>query len=390
MNFEFATASRILFGVGALREAGKAAAEMRPGGQALVVTGVSGERAAPLLAQLEASGLRHTEFTVNSEPTIDMVRAGTQLARETPCDLIIGLGGGSALDTAKAIAILVTNGGDPLDYLEVIGRGQPLTQAPLPCIAIPTTAGTGAEVTRNAVIGSPEHNVKVSLRSALMLPRLAIVDPELTYGLPPEITASTGLDALTQVLEPFVSNRTNPLVDVLCREGLRRAARSLRRAYAGASARLDDQTAREDMALVSLFGGLALANARLGAVHGFAAPIGGLFPAPHGAVCARLLPHVMMVNVRALETRQPDSEALLRYHEVAQILIGDPAAVAADGVTWLHDTCATLHIKPLSAYGLSPADFSKLITKAAAASSMQGNPIKLTAEEMREILERAV
>ena len=223
-----------------------------------------------------------------------------------------------------------------------------------------------------------------------MLPRLAIVDPELTYGLPPEITASTGLDALTQVLEPFVSNRSNPITDVLCREGMRRAARSLRRVYAGACAHLDDQAAREDMALTSLFGGLALANARLGAVHGFAAPIGGLFPAPHGAVCARLLPHIMMVNVRALEARQPQSDVLLRYNEVAQILTDNPAATASDGVTWLHDTCATLHIKPLSAYGLSPADFPKLIAKAAAANSMQGNPIKLTAEEMEEILERAV
>ena len=163
MNFEFATATRILFGAGALREAGKAAAEMRPGGLALVVTGVSSERAAPLLAQLEAYGLRHTEFTVESEPTLDLVRAGTQRAQEAPCDLIIGLGGGSALDTAKAIAILLTNGGDPLDYVEVIGGGQPLTQPPLPYLAIPTTAGTGAEVTRNAVIGSPEHKVKVSL-----------------------------------------------------------------------------------------------------------------------------------------------------------------------------------------------------------------------------------
>jgi alcohol dehydrogenase class IV len=390
MQFEFATTTRVHFGPGTLREAGPAAARLQPGGHALVVTGVSVERAAPLLAQLEAHGLRHTEFAVETEPTLDVVRAGTRLAREARCDLVIGLGGGSALDTAKAIAILLTNGGDPLDYVEVIGGGQPLTQPPLPCLAIPTTAGTGAEVTRNAVLGSPEHKVKVSLRSALMSPGLAIVDPELTHGLPPEVTANTGLDALTQVLEPFVSNRASPLTDALCREGLSRAARSLRRAYAGACAHLDDLTAREGMALVSLLGGLALANARLGAVHGFAAPIGGLFSAPHGAVCARLLPHVMAVNLKALQARQPESEAVMRYNEVGRLLTGDPAAAALDGVAWLHDLCATLHVKPLAAYGLTAADFSTLVTQAAAANSMRGNPIKLTPDEMLEILERAV
>jgi alcohol dehydrogenase class IV len=235
---------------------------------------------------------------------------------------VIGLGGGSVLDAAKAIAALMTNGGHPLDYLEVVGRGQALRVPAAAMIAIPTTAGTGTEVTRNAVLGSPEHHVKVSLRSPLMLPRLALVDPELTYDLPPALTASTGLDALTQLLEPFVSHQGNPMTDALCREGLRRAAQALPRVFANGQ----DRAAREDMALASLFGGLALANAKLGAVHGLAAPIGGMFPAPHGAVCAALLPHVMAINVRALRDRQPDAEALRRYDQAAQLLTGNAAA----------------------------------------------------------------
>ena len=162
----------------------------------------------------------------------------------------------------------------------MIGKGQALASPSLPFIAVPTTAGTGAEVTRNAVLASPEHRVKASLRSPFMLARLAVVDPELTYDLPPAVTASTGLDALTQLIEPYVSSRANPMTDSLCVEGMRRAARSLPRVFADGR----DAEARLDMSLASLFGGLALANAGLGAVHGFAAAIGGAFDAPHGAV----------------------------------------------------------------------------------------------------------
>ena len=278
MRFEFATATRVIFGAGVLREVGPLGSEM--GHRALVVMGRSVERAAPLLDVLTAEGMGLVTFSVVGEPTTEVAREGTEQARQAACDLVIGFGGGSALDTGKAIAALLTNGGDPLDYLEVIGKGRPLTQPCAPYIAIPTTAGTGAEVTRNAVLLSPEHRVKVSLRSPLMLPRLALVDPELTVSLPPETTATTGLDAMTQVMEPFVSNKANPLTDALCREGMRCAARSLRRAYEHG----DDPVARADMALVSLFGGLALANAKLGAVHGFAGPLGGMFPGPHGAI----------------------------------------------------------------------------------------------------------
>jgi alcohol dehydrogenase class IV len=392
MRFEFATATRIIFGPGTLQEVPPIVAGI--GHRALVVTGHSTERARPLLEALtrESDGLSVTTFSVIGEPTTDLVRKGTEFARELTCDVVIGFGGGSALDAGKAIAALLTNGGQPLDYLEVIGHGQPITQPPAPYIAISTTAGTGAEVTRNAVLLSPEHRVKVSLRSPLMLPRLAVVDPELTYGLPPEVTASTGLDALTQVIEPYVSNKANPLTDAVCREGMRRAARSLRRAYESAleNEMGNDPAAREDMALTSLLGGLALANAKLGAVHGFAGPLGGMFHGPHGAICARLLPPVMAVNLRALQDRLPNSESLRRYNEVAQILTGSPSATANDGVAWVQELCDALQVPPLANWGVTRADFPVLTEKSAISSSMKGNPIKLTSDELEEILTRAL
>lgn len=382
MKFEFATATQIIFGPGMLKQVGPLAREM--GRKALVVAN-SSEQAKPLLDALAAQGVEGAVFTIGGEPTVAVVQQGTQQARAEKADLVIGFGGGSAMDTAKAVAIMLTNPGEPLDYLEVIGRGQMLSQPGVPCIAIPTTAGTGSEVTRNAVLGAPEQRVKVSMRSPFMLPRLALVDPELTYSLPPEITASTGLDALTQNLEPFVSNKANPLTDAVTREGMHRAARSLRRAYE----RGDDPAAREDMALASLFGGLALANAKLGVVHGFASVLGGMFPAPHGAVCAVLLPPVMAVNVQALQERQPDSEFLRRYDEVAQILTGSPKATAGDGVAWVQELGQALSVPKLGTYGLTPADFPTVIEKTAAASSTQGNPIQLTPAELHEILNRA-
>jgi alcohol dehydrogenase class IV len=356
------------------------------GRRALVVTGRTVARAAPLLDALSAEGIDAITYSAAGEPTIEIARQGTQCARDAGCDLVIGFGGGSAIDTGKAIAVLLTNEGDPLDYLEVIGGGKPITQPAAPYIAIPTTAGTGAEVTRNAVLASPDHQVKVSLRSPLMLPRLALVDPELTHSLPPSVTASTGLDALTQVIEPYVSNRANPMTDALCRQGMHRVARSLRRVYE----RGDDAAAREDMAIVSLFGGLALANAKLGAVHGFAAPMGGMFHAPHGVICGRLLPFVVAVNVRVLQERDPKSKALRRYEQVAQILTGRLDATADDGVAWVQELGHVLQVPPLSSLGVTDADFPTLIEKASRASSMKGNPIKLTRDELQEILARAL
>lgn len=384
MPFEFATAQRIIFGSGAAQQAPAVAASL--GQRPLLVAGRRPERAEPLLAGLRGRNLLPAIFSVAGEPTVADVLAGVETARQAGCDLVIGLGGGSVLDAAKAIAALLANGGDPLDYLEVVGRGQPLLKPSLPCVAIPTTAGTGSEVTRNAVLGSPEHRVKASLRSPLMLPTAAVVDPELTHSVPPDVTAATGLDALTQCIEPFVSPRANPLTDAVCREGMQRAARSLRRACVDGS----DAAAREDMALASLFGGLALANAGLGAVHGFAGPIGGMFSAPHGAICARLLPPVMAANVEALQQRAPGSPALARFDEVGRLLTGDPAAQASDGVTWVADLVDALSIPRLAAHGIAPTDFPEIVAKSQQASSMKANPIALTADELTDILHIAL
>ena len=384
MRFEFATATRIIFGPGSLREVAPRAAEI--GRHAFVVTGRTIDRAAPLLGQLEKRGIEYVTFNVPGEPTTALAFEGVQQARQADCDSVVGIGGGSVLDTGKVIAALLTNGGDVLDYLEVIGDGQQLTEIPAPFIAIPTTAGTGSEVTRNAVLGSPDHRIKLSMRSPLMLPRLAVVDPELTHSMPPAVTASTGLDAITQLMEPYVSNKANPLTDGICREGLRRAARSIRRAYEDGS----NPAAREDMSLASLFGGLALANAKLGAVHGFAGPLGGMFSAPHGAICARLLPYVMEANVQALQARAPSSPALARYDEIAQILTGMATARATDGIAWVQDLCAALKVPPLAESGLKEADIPTIVANSEKASSMKGNPITLTGKELAEILRKAM
>jgi alcohol dehydrogenase class IV len=384
MHFEFATATRILFGSGMLREAAPAAAGF--GRRVLVVCGRTIERAAPLLEHLSSIGMSPGTFTVSGEPTLETILSGARQAREDACEVVIGIGGGSVIDAGKAIAALVTNRGNLPDYLEVVGKGQPLTQQPAPYIAIPTTAGTGAEVTRNAVLASPDHRVKVSLRSPLMLPRLAVVDPELTCSLPPHLTASTGLDALTQLIEPYVCNSPNPVTDALCREGMRRTAGALRCAYLEGS----DTKAREDMALASLFGGMALANAKLGAVHGLAGPLGGMFPAPHGMICARLLPLAMEANIEALQTRAPASPALERFGEVARALTGQSTATVADGLTWLQQLCTDLAVPPLSRFGLTGKDIPQVVMQAQKASSMKGNPIKLTDLELADILQRAL
>lgn len=381
MTFDFATATRIIFGADTFKRVGALASQL--GKKALVIGGKNLERLEPLSAQLEQPSVT---FSVPNEPSIPLILEGLNIAKTSSCDLVIAIGGGSVLDAGKAIAALMTNPGEPLDYLEVVGKGQPLKNRAAPLIAIPTTSGTGSEVTANAVLSVPEKQVKVSMRSPLMLPSIALVDPTLTYSLPASVTASTGLDALTQCLEPFVSNQANPMTDGFCREGLKRATRSLKRAYDVPN----DVAAREDMALASLFGGLALANAKLGAVHGFAGPLGGILEASHGNLCATLLPHVVEVNIRALHSRQPDSPILQRYVEIAQIITGKQTARASDAAIWLKELCSSLGIPTLSHLGLTGEMIPEVVNKSQNASSMKGNPIVLTVEELTGILEGAM
>ena len=383
MSFEFAAPGRIVFGEGTVAQLPALAAAL--GARVLVVEGASG-RGEPLDGPLRARGLAVTRLRVSGEPTTGLVEEGVELVRGAECDVVVAIGGGSVIDAAKAIAAMAANPGELRDYLEVVGQGRPLTERPLPLVAIPTTAGTGAEATRNAVLMVEEARVKVSLRSPLMLPTVALVDPELTYSLPPSVTASTGLDALTQCIEPFVAPQANPLTDAVAREGMSRAARGLARAVRAGG----DVGARRDMAVASLCGGLALANAKLGAVHGFAAPLGGMFPVPHGVACARLLPPVVDANVRALRQRESGSPALARYDEVARILTGRADAVAEDGAAWLRALGAELAVPPLSDYGITERDVPSVVEKARRASSMQGNPIALTDSELAEVLRAAI
>ncbi len=385
MYFEFASASRIIFGDGSAEQLPKLAREK--GIHALLVSdSFQPEAVTRCIDALRSADLQLTRVPVSGEPTIEAIDEAKAIATSAGCDLVISIGGGSVIDTGKASAALIPNEGEVIDYLEVIGAGRKLSATPLPFIALPTTAGTGAEVSKNAVLGSKAHRVKVSLRDNRMLADIALVDPLLTHSLPPAVSASTGMDALTQVLEPFVSHLANPLTDGMCTEGLRRAGRSLRTVYAEP----DNAAARSDMALTSLLGGLALANAKLGAVHGFAGVLGGMYDAPHGAICAALLPPVIEANIKALNTRERENPALKRYEYAAQFLLFDRAATVQDAMDWISETSRIFDIPGLGAYGLREEDFGEIVEKSSVSSSMKGNPIVLSAEELTEILYAAL
>ncbi len=384
MNFEFATTTRTIFGAGKLAELGDLVVGF--GSRALLITGARSTPTRTILLLLERVGVQATPYTVASEPTVAMVEAGLKLGRTTQSDFVIACGGGSVLDTGKAIAALLANEGPLWDYLEIVGSGKKLARLSRPFIAIPTTSGTGTEVTRNAVLSVPEQRIKVSLRSVLMLPTVALLDPELTYALPPGLTASSGMDALTQLIEPFVCRRANPLTDAICREGISLVANSLPQAFHDGT----NSVARANLALASWFGGLALANAGLGAVHGLAGPIGGMFPAPHGAICAALLPFVMAANLKALRQRSAPDATTVRFDQVAQWLTGNAAARADDGVKWVADLVAELKIPPLRSYGVDFSCFPELLQKATNASSMKANPIELSVEELAVIVTSAI
>jgi len=383
-EFEFAAPARVIFGQGRLREAGSLVKEW--GNRCLVFTGGDPGRASKLLESLQGSGLLVKTVCVRGEPTFDGVREHVSGATSFAPDVILAIGGGSVIDTAKAVAMLVANGGDPMEYAEVIGPGRTIARPSIPFVAIPTTAGAGAEATRNAVLVERSKKAKVSLRSYLMLPKLVLIDPETTVSLSEDATAATGMDALSQLIEPFVSIKSNPATDALCRAGISRIARSLRRACE----QPDDMAARTDMALASWWSGMALANAGLGAVHGFAAALGGMREAPHGLICARFLAPVCAANIRALRSTQVDHPVLGRYAEVAAIMTGQPGARPEDGVEWLADLAKKIPLRSFKQYGIDSLNEGDVIDAALRSSSMKGNPVALPREAMAEILEEAV
>ena len=379
MFFSLSLPTKIHFGRGTARNIGSIASDL--GRNSLVVSGKDPSRINDILSCLDRHNIAHTLFSQKGEPTVDEMERGAVLAGDLGVDLVIAVGGGSVMDAGKAIAALAVNPGAAMTYLEVIGEGQPLTSPSLPLVVVPTTAGTGAEVTFNSVLASPEHGVKVSLRSPLMAPDVAIVDPELTLTMPPSVTAASGMDALTQLIEAFISNAANSLTDALCREGIKRVGRSLKVAHD----RGKDVTAREDMSLAALFSGIALANARLGVVHAIAGPMGGMIPAPHGVICAQLLGPCMALNLA--ESRFRNESALeKKLAEVAGLLTGDSVTKAGDAMAWINEMTTCLSLPPLSHYGLTKDHCKKLSRQALKSSSMKGNPFVLTEEKLLALL----
>jgi alcohol dehydrogenase class IV len=386
-KFEFFGVGRVIFGRGEFRRVGELAAAL--GRTALVLYNGSGQ-IDPLLAMLSAARINATFRRQRGEPVVNDIDSATNDARRAGCDLVIGLGGGSAIDAAKAVAALLGNGGSAVDYMEVVGKGLKITRPSIPWIAIPTTAGTGAEATRNAVIGLPERQFKASIRNELMLPRIAVIDPELGVNVPPDVTARSGMDALCQLIESYTSTGAGPITDALALQGITLAAGSLRRAYHDGH----DLDAREDMALAALLSGMTLTSAGLGAVHGFAAPLGANFPAPHGAVCAALLPIVISANVHALRD-QGNATALTRYAAVGRLFL--PAG-SQDSEEEAIDMCVKctaslvrdLNIPPLATFGMKPSDIPSMVALARKASSMRYNPVVLSDEVLAEVLGAAI
>ncbi|KIN73536.1 iron-containing alcohol dehydrogenase [Sulfitobacter guttiformis] len=378
--FSFFSPQAIHFGRGQSQKTAALAATF--GTSVLLVHGASVARAQWLIDACHSAGLTIETISCANEPSLpDIERALRQLNGVSP-DIVIGLGGGSVLDFAKALAALICCKGDPMSYLEVVGDGRPLDHPPLPMIALPTTAGTGAEVTKNAVILVPDWGIKVSLRDPRMVPNIAIVDASLMQGAPKQVALAAGLDAVTQVIEPYLSIKANPMTDALCHAAISTGLSALRDVVEN-----DTPEAWDRMAWVSTCGGLALANAGLGAVHGFAGVIGGETNAPHGAICGLLLPAVLESHLRKAEEH---TEVAGRLHWVLhQIDAYFAQGEKGEGITALRSWSQKMGLRGLEGLGLSVADYPKVAEAASKTSSMSGNPFVLLQHELLEILHSA-
>lgn len=387
MRFDFALSTEIVFGSGRISSLPEVCA--RFGRRVFLVHGASSAREGGVLDRIRTafaqSGLTLRSFKVASEPEAGLIDRAAEAVRKDGCDVVAGLGGGSCLDTAKAAAALARNGGSVADYLEGVGTGRKLVAPSLPFVAAPTTAGTGAEATENAVISEKARRFKKSIRSRLLRPAVALVDPALTLTCPPEVTAACGLDALTQLIEPFLSKGSQPMTDALAVEGMRLAGRSLPRVFENGS----DLHAREEMSLASLLGGICLANARLGAVHGIAAALGALHGIGHGLACAVMLPHVLKANLDAAGAASPGGPLPGKFGVIARCLSGDARRAEDDAVRLCAELCAKMKIPPLSRLGVTPQDIPAII-EASRGSSMKFNPVDLPDRAIAEALEKAL
>ena len=392
LSFEFATAGNTRFGPGTVELVGEQAA--RFGRRAWLLTGGHSLEQSGALERIDrslaAAGVSRVRQAITAEPDTAIVDLGAQRALAAGCDVVIGAGGGSVLDAAKAVACLMANGGEAFDYLEVVGRGRTPAQPAVPFIAIPTTAGTGSEATRNAVIADAGSGTKASIRHESLLPRVALLDPTLTRSMPRPVTAGTGLDALVQLIEPYVSRRDHPMVDALALEGIRRAGRALPRAWADG----DDADARADMMLAAYWSGIALAHCGLGASHAIAGPLGGSFPIPHGMACAATIAEVMATNLRVAARDESGERTIARYAAVARALgVGSAAndlATALVGVGHVRELCERLGVPGLRSVGVTAAAVPDLVARARRTSSMKANPVDLTDEDLAGILQRSM
>lgn len=377
--FGFRTAGDIRFGRGSAERSLPDIAALAP--RVLLVRGRSVGFADRAEAALAAAGVEVRTVTASGEPNLAAVEAARETARQRGVGAVVAIGGGSVIDLGKAVAALAPADGSVLDYLEGVGGGKPLPAPPLPFAALPSTAGTGAEVTKNAVIAVPEAGRKVSLRDDRMLPDMAIVDPGLTDGSPRGITFASGLDAVTQVIEPFLSWRANPLTDALCAHAIPLGLRALARL-----GETESQGARDDMAFVSLCGGMALANAGLGAVHGLAGVIGGRTGAPHGLICGRLLGPVLHENASALEAQGRDTSRLSQVRDWIAEAFGAPRRGYLEGWAALLDD---LGVAPLAPWMPQSSALDAMAQEAAGASSIKANPVALPRDSLIRIMQAA-
>ncbi|KJY84790.1 alcohol dehydrogenase [Vibrio galatheae] len=378
--FQFMTSTRIVFGEGALQSSLSILNQF--GYSVLLVTGRSKIRATPILNYLQQQNMRYQQVAVSGEPNITMIEEAAAVARKFKPEVVVAIGGGSVLDMGKALAAIIPNQGDVYDYVEVVGRNVPLKAKPIPFIAIPTTASTGAEVTRNAVLRSGQDQVKVSLRSPEMLADVAIVDPSLTYGTDTLTSGRGAMDAFTHLLEAYVCGDPNPLTDMICEEGFRRLSDSILLACLN-----DDYQARSDLSFAAMLGGMAITNAKLGAAHGLASALGGKLDAPHSIITARLIPHVMKENIDAAHKVSRD-DILSRYAKVAQILTGRVNACREDSILWVNMMLDKLVLPKLDQYGVCATSFDEVAQDALKSVAIKGNPLPLTKERLIYILQQ--
>ncbi|RJX64840.1 iron-containing alcohol dehydrogenase [Vibrio sinensis] len=378
--FQFMTSTRIIFGEGALQSSLSVMNQF--GYSVLLVTGQNMQRSSPIINYLQQHNMRYQHIAISGEPNITMIEESALGGRKFQPDMVVAMGGGSVIDMGKALAAIIPNQGDVYDYVEVVGRNVPLKTKPLPFIAIPTTASTGSEVTRNAVLRSGQDQVKVSLRSPDMLADVAIVDPTLTYGTDRYTSGRGAMDAFTHLMEAYVCGEPNPITDMICEEGLRRLSRSV---ISGCLE--DDFDARSDLSFAAMLGGMAITNAKLGAAHGLAAALGGKLDAPHSVITARLAPHVMMENIRV--AKEADREDVLnRYTQIAKILTGRSNAHRNDGVLWVNMMLEKLALPNLSDFGVCMTSFDLVAEDAMKSVAIKGNPLPLTKERLMYVLEQ--